>query len=281
MSVCLSFDLDAISVWIGSMQSKSPVNISRGEFGAAVGTGRILETLKRYDVPSTWFIPGHTIETFPDVCREVVDAGHEIGHHNYLHENPRTLDETAERAVLERGISCIENLTRQRPRGFRAPAADHSASTVRLLAELGFSYDSSLMARDFEPYYARTGDSWISDGPFHFGQPVDLVELPVDWCLDDWPYFGLNWNAHHVGLRSAEEVFGIWANEFDYFHARIGEGVFVLMLHPQLMGRGHRLMMLERLIEHVRRPAVEVRQLGDVAAQWRAANPLVRSGHNG
>jgi peptidoglycan/xylan/chitin deacetylase (PgdA/CDA1 family) len=274
MSVCLSFDLDAISVWIGSMGSKSPGNISRGEFGAVVGTGRILETLRRYEVESTWFIPGHTIETFPDVCRAVADAGHEVGHHNYLHENPRTLGEEAERAVLERGIECIERLCGRRPVGFRAPAADHSENTVRLLAEMGFSYDSSLMARDFEPYYARTEDRWSADGPFEFGQEVDLVELPVDWALDDWPYFGLNWNAHHVGLRTANEVFQTWAAEFDYFYERAGEGVFTMMLHPQLMGRGSRLLMLERLIEHMRRPGVRFRRLTDVAAEWRAANPL-------
>ena len=274
MNVCLSFDLDAISVWIGSMGSKSPVNISRGEFGAAVGADRILASLARYDVPATWFIPGHTIETFPDVCRRVFDAGHEVGHHNYLHENPRTLGEDAERAVLERGSECIERLTRRRPRGFRAPASDHSQATVRLLAEMEFSYDSSLMARDFEPYYARTGDSWDVDQPFEFGPPVDLVELPVDWSLDDWPYFGLNWNAHHVGLRSADEVFGIWSQEFDYFHDRVGEGVFVMMLHPQLMGRGHRLLMLERLIEHMQRPGVAFKRLEDVAAEFRTAHPF-------
>jgi peptidoglycan/xylan/chitin deacetylase (PgdA/CDA1 family) len=256
------------------MGSKSPVNVSRGEFGAVVGTPRIIETLRRHDVPSTWFIPGHTLETFPEVCREVVEAGHEIGHHNYLHENPRSLDEAAERAVLERGIGCIEKLTGARPVGFRAPAADHSSGTVRLLADLGFSYDSSLMARDFEPYYARTGDRWSADGPFQFGDPVDLVELPVDWALDDWPYFGLNWNAHHVGLRTADEVFATWAAEFDYFHDRVGEGVFVLMLHPQLMGRGHRLMMLERLIEHMQRPGVRFRQLAAVAGDWRASHPF-------
>ena len=274
VSVCLSFDLDAISVWIGSMGSKSPVNISRGEYGARVGTPRILGLLRRHDIPATWFIPGHTIETFPDICRSVVEAGHEAAHHNYLHENPRTLSEADERAVLERGIACIESLSGRRPVGFRAPAADHSADTVRLLQELGFSYDSSLMADDFTPCYARTGDSWERDGPFSFGQPVDLVEIPVDWSLDDWPYFGLNWNAHHMGLRSPDEVFAIWAAEFDYLYDHLREGVYTLMLHPQLMGRGSRLSMLDRLIEHMRRPGVQFSRLADVAAEWRTAHPL-------
>lgn len=273
IDVCLTFDFDAISVWIGSMGSKSPSNISRGEFGV-IGSGRLLEVLKRFDLPSTWFIPGHTIETFPDACRAVVDGGHEVGHHNYLHENPRTLDADAERAVMERGIDCIERLTGQRPAGFRSPAWDHSANTVRHLLDLGFLYDSSLMAQDFEPHYARVGDEPRSDGPFHFGERVDLVEMPIDWSLDDWPYFGLNWNSHHVGLRTPDEVLQVWASEFDYLYDRVGAGVFNLTMHPQIMGRGHRILMLERLIEHVQRPGVSFSRLGDVAREWKAANPL-------
>ena len=239
-----------------------------------MGAKRLVELLGRFDVPATWFIPGHTIETFPEVCRLVVGAGHEVGHHNYLHENPRTLDEDGERVVLERGILSIERLTGARPRGFRSPAWDHSASTVRLLVEMGFEYDSSLMAQDFEPYYARVGDEPRKDGPFAFAEAVDLVEMPIDWSLDDWPYFGLNWNAHHVGLRTPDEVFAVWAAEFDYLYERVGSGVFNLTMHPQIMGRGHRLLMLERLLEHMRRPGVVFRRLGDVAAEWRAANPL-------
>ncbi|MEX1104004.1 MAG: polysaccharide deacetylase [Dehalococcoidia bacterium] len=277
ISLSLTFDFDAISVWIGSMGSKSPSNISRGEFGV-IGAARLLDVLRKADIPSTWFIPGHTIETFPDACRAVVGGGHEVGHHNYLHENPRTLDENAERAVLERGIACIERLTGTRPSGFRSPAWDHSANTVRLLADLGFAYDSSLMASDFEPYYARLGDTIHADAPIEFGDAVDLVEMPIDWSLDDWPYFGLNWNSHHVGLRTPDEVFAVWASEFDYLYERVGSGVFNLTMHPQIMGRGHRLLMLERFIDHVRRPGVTFRRLGDVAGEWRAAHPFESRG---
>ncbi|MGH2610796.1 MAG: polysaccharide deacetylase family protein, partial [Tepidiformaceae bacterium] len=193
---------------------------------------------------------------------------------NYLHENPRTLDPDAERAVMERGVECIERLTGSRPHGFRSPAWDHSANTVPLLVKLGFAYDSSLMAQDFEPYYARVGDDARPDGPFAFGAPVDLVEMPIDWSLDDWPYFGLNWNSHHVGLRTPDEVFAIWAAEFDFLYERVGSGVFNLTMHPQIMGRGHRVLMLERLIGHMRRPGVEFRRLGDVAQEWKAAHPF-------
>jgi len=272
-SICLSFDFDAISVWIGSMGAKSPGAVSRGEFGV-VGAMRLLELLKRYDISSTWFIPGHTIETYPDAVRAVVDAGHEIGHHNYCHENPRSLSAEQELAVLERGIECIRGLTGRAPSGFRSPAWDITSKTVGFLQELGFEYDSSLMGNDFTPYYCRVGDEVVTDGPFHFGQEVSLVELPVDWTLDDWPYFGLNWQAHHVGLRTPSEVFDIWAAEFDYASRLPGHKVFTLTMHPQIIGRGSRLMMLERLLDHMRsQPNVEFRSMGEAAEKFRSAHP--------
>ena len=274
LSVCLSFDFDAISVWIGSMGAKSPGAVSRGEFGV-VGATRLLELLKRYDILSTWFIPGHTIETYPDAVRAVVDAGHEIGHHNYCHENPRSLSAEQELAVLERGTECIRTLTGRAPSGFRSPAWDITSKTVGFLHDLGFEYDSSLMGNDFTPYYCRVGDEVVTDGPFRFGREVPLVELPVDWTLDDWPYFGLNWQAHHVGLRTPAEVFDIWAAEFDYASRLPGESVFTLTMHPQIIGRGSRIMMLERLLDYMTgRPGVEFRTMSEVATTFRSSNSL-------
>lgn len=276
VSVCLTFDFDAISVWIGSMGSKSPGNISRGEYGV-VGAGRLLELLKRFDIPATWFVPGHTIETYPEAARAVFEAGHEIGHHNYCHENPRTLAEAREREVMERGIECITRLTGAAPAGYRSPAWDLSANTLGLLTELGFEYDSSLMGGDFAPYRPRIGDALSTDGPFEFGQPVDLVEIPVDWSLDDWPYFNVNWPAHHVGLRTPDEVYAIWAAEFDYLYQRVGSGVYTLTMHPQVIGRGSRMLMLERLIEYCRgHEGVTFRTMGAVAAEWKQAHPFDR-----
>lgn len=276
VSVCLSFDFDAISVWIGSMGSRSPANVSRGEFGV-VGARRLLELLRDFDIPSTWFVPGHTIDTYPDVARAVAEAGHEIGHHNYCHENPRSLDADQERSVLERGIECIVRLSGSPPRGYRSPAWDLSPNTLSLLVEMGFLYDSSLMAGDFSPYRPRAGDELRTDEPFGFGQEIDLVEIPVDWSLDDWPYFNVNWPAHHVGLRTPDEVYAVWAAEFDYLHDRVGAGVFTLTMHPQVIGRGHRLLMLERLIEYIRgHDGVVFRTMTEVAAEWKAQHPLAR-----
>jgi peptidoglycan/xylan/chitin deacetylase (PgdA/CDA1 family) len=257
------------------MRSQSPSTISRGEFGV-VGTERLLDVLRRHQVLASWFIPGHTIDTFPKVVQKIAETGHEIGHHGYLHENPASVPPDEERRILERGIECIRRVTGKAPAGYRSPAWDLSSHSVKLLLEMGFQYDSSLMANDFTPYYCRIGDEIHTDGPYVFGKEVDLLELPVDWSLDDWPYFGLHWPAHHVGLRTPEEVYKIWAADFDFLYQRLGAGVYILTMHPQVIGRGHRILMLERLIDYMKaHEGVAFKTMSQVASEWRQTNPLV------
>lgn len=277
ISVCLSFDFDAMSVWLTTMRSRSLSTVSRGEFGK-VGTQRLLDTLGRYQVPSSWFIPGHTIDTFPDLVKCIADAGCEIGHHGYCHENPASVKPDEERRILERGSECIRRITGKSPIGYRSPAADLSPHSVRLLVEFGFLYDSSMMANDFTPYYCRVGDELRTDGPYIFGKEVNLVELPMDWSLDDWPYFGLHWPAHHVGLRTPEEVETIWKADFDFLYQRMGEGVYILTMHPQVIGRGHRILMLERMIDYLKsNEGVVFKTMSQVAVEWQQMHPLVRT----
>jgi peptidoglycan-N-acetylglucosamine deacetylase len=274
ISVCLSFDFDAMSVWLTTMRSRSLSTVSRGEFGK-VGTERLLDVVRRHQVLSSWFIPGHTIDTFPDLVKRIADAGHEIGHHGYCHENPAAVAPDEERRILERGIACIRRVTGKTPVGYRSPAADLSPQSVSLLTEFHFLYDSSMMANDFTPYYCRVGDEMRTDGPYIFGKQVDLVEMPMDWSLDDWPYFGLHWPAHHVGLRPAEEVSRIWSADFDFLYQRMGEGVFILTMHPQVIGRGHRILMLEQLIDYMKgHEGVTFKTMSEVATEWKQAHPL-------
>jgi peptidoglycan/xylan/chitin deacetylase (PgdA/CDA1 family) len=133
-TVCLTFDFDALSLWINRRQT-SPASLSRGEFGA-VAVPRILHLLNRYSIQSTWFIPGHTIETYRSHCEEVVKAGYEIGLHGYLHENVGELSEQQERAVFRRAFDLVANLTGQPPQGSRTPSWDLTASTVDIMLEL-------------------------------------------------------------------------------------------------------------------------------------------------
>jgi peptidoglycan-N-acetylglucosamine deacetylase len=275
VSVCLTFDFDAISVWIGPRRSKSAILIARGEFGA-VGADRLLKMLEDYDVPSTWFIPGHTIDTYPEVCGRVVAAGHEVGYHGYCHEAPSSKrDQSDERAILDKAIDRIERLSGVPPRGHRLPGGNLGERWLRLLLEHGFSYDSSMAPNDYAPTYCRLGDVVRTDAAFQFGEAVDLVELPFDWMLDDWPYFTYDAADHHEGLRSPNEVYDVWRAEFDYLYQELGTGVLVLTMHPQCIGRGSRLLMLRQLIEYMRsHDDVSFRTMTDVATRFRAAHPL-------
>jgi len=250
-TVCLTFDFDALSVWLGGFPRVTPAMLSRGEFGAQVGVPRILELLRRYDIPATFFIPGHTVESFPEVVSAVVEAGHEVGHHGYGHEDPSGQTPAEERASLERGLAALESLAGGRPRGYRSPSWDYSSVTLSLLVEYGFLYDSSLFADDFYPYHPRLGDVVSKDQPLQRGQPASIWEFPVHFSLDDWPHFTSNFDPYRVGLSAPSKVFEIWAAEFDYMCTHAPDGVLTLTMHPQVIGRGHRMAMLERFVEHV------------------------------
>ena len=274
-TVCLTFDFDAISLWLGSMGATSPSMISRGEFGV-VGVERILRLLDRERVPATFFVTGHTADTYPDAVRAIARAGHEIGHHGYLHENPTSLTREQERDVLERGFAALERAAKVRPIGYRSPAWDNSPHTIELLLEAGFRYESSLMGHDFRPYWCRTGDVIQADGPYLFGPEVDLVELPVSWILDDFPHFeylALK-DRRSPGLSAPSKVEEIWRDEFSFMYREVEGGVYTLTMHPQVIGRGHRMLMLERLVDFFQgHDGVRFTTLGQVAAEWRAAQP--------
>lgn len=274
-TVCLTFDFDAISIWIGPIGAKSPSMISRGEFGA-VGVDRILKLLNREAIPATFFITGHTAETYPHQTRAIAAAGHEIGHHGYLHENPIELSPAAEERVLQRGLDALMEVAGVRPVGYRSPSWDNSPATIDLLLGHGFRYESSLMADDFTPYWARTGDIIDPDGPYRFGNSVDLVEMPVSWLLDDFPHFEYIRLPNRLapGLSAASKVEEIWRDEFDFMVRDVPNGIFTLTMHPQVIGRGHRILMLERLIAHFRAAGAQFTTLETAASAFRArTNP--------
>ncbi|MBI2964553.1 MAG: polysaccharide deacetylase [Deltaproteobacteria bacterium] len=273
LSCAITFDFDAMSVWIGSMRSNNPSMISRGEFGA-VATPRILEMLRRRRMRASWCVPGHTALAYPDLVRRIRDEGHELVHHGWVHENPASFDEAGERRVLDRGLEALDRTAGVRPRGYRSPAWDLSPRSVDLLLEYGFEYDSSCMGSDFFPYYLRSGDRWSLDEPYVFGETRPLVELPVTWGLDDFPPFEFILGSN-TGLSAPSAVEETWKGDFDYAHASCAGGLFTLTLHPQVIGRGHRMLLLERLIDHfASREGVVFETLGDYARRWRERNPV-------
>ena len=272
---CLSFDFDAMSGSIARGMT-TPTPISRGEFGA-VGAGRILDLLARHHIHATWFIPGVVIGTYPEVCERIVAAGHEIGHHGWTHVPPADLSREKEAEGLERGNVAIERLSGRKARGYRSPSWDLSAHTVELLLEHGFDYDSSMMGHDYLPYRARVGDVVEAEEPMVFGRETDLFEMPVSWSLDDYPHFEYVRTPTSVlpGLANASAVLENWIDDYRYLAEHLDWGIVTYTFHPLVIGRGHRMLMLERLIEALAAGGAEFMPLESALDEFRQRSPAI------
>ena len=272
---CLTFDFDAVSGYIAQGQ-RSPTPISRGEFGL-VGAERILALLQRHGIPATWFIPGHTIETYPAMSVRIAEAGHEIGHHGWTHMTPVTMSRDEEEAGLQRGTDAIVKLCGRKPRGYRSPAWDLSENTIELLVARGFLYESSMMGNDYTPYFARTGDVISLEEPMVLGPETSLVEMPISWTLDDYPHFEYVRNKQYSmpGLMPAGGVLQNWVDDFDYMTRTMEWGALTYTCHPFVIGRGHRMLMLERLIDALKGMGATFLTMEDAVSAW-----LERSGRS-
>jgi peptidoglycan-N-acetylglucosamine deacetylase len=273
LSVCLTFDFDALSPWVFEMARGNVAALSRGEFGA-VAVPRILTLLARHDLPATFFVPGHTALAYPELVRRIHADGHELGHHGWVHEPLSELSAAQERELLARGLEALDRVAGVRPLGYRAPGVDVSENTADILLEHDFLYDASFSGSDFEPYYLRHGDRFPVDSAYVFGESVDLVGIPFSWVLSDFQYFEF---VPGITVRqdTPSAVFEIWHGELVWAHANVPGGVYDLTMHPQAIGRGSRLAMLERLIEAAKAlDGVAFERLGDYAARWRTQNPL-------
>lgn len=271
LTIALTFDHDAISSEVD--RGDGPVPMSRGEFGPRVGAPRILGLLEREAIPSTWFVPGHTIATFPDSVAAIAAAGNEIGCHGWAHEDLASLAPAAERDIMARSVEAVTGVAGLAPRGFRAPFWSLSGQTLDIAAELGFAYDSSLMADDVHLYRVRRGDVHDARAGSTLGPAGPLVEVPISWALDDWPHFEPGLRG--LGPMSApSKVEEIWRDELRYAWEREPGGVLTFTMHPEVIGRGHRLLMLERLIATARSlEGVVFDRLDRVVERWAAANP--------
>ncbi len=256
-------DVDAVGGWLGSYGGEnSPCDISRGMFAGEVGSMRLLTLFERWGIKTTWFIPGHSIETFPDQMKAVADAGHEIGMHGYSHENPIAMTRAQETAVMDKSIDLIERLCGRRPTGYVAPWWEFSPVTNELLLERGIKYDHSLMHNDFTPYRVRVGDSWTKIDfsrqaadwmkPLVRGTETDLIEIPASWYLDDLPpmmFIKAAPNSHgFVNPRHLEEI---WRDQFDWVYREMDYAVVTFTIHPDVSGKPQVLLMLERLYAYV------------------------------
>jgi len=271
--VCITFDFDAMSGFI-ARGMVSPTPISRGEFGV-VAVPRILQLLNEHRVPASFFIPGHTLETYPRESRMVADAGCEIGHHGWTHRPPATLTREQEEEELTRANEQIRSLTGSYARGYRSPSWDLSAFSVELLLKHGFMYDSSMMGHDYLPYRVRRGDVIELEKPAAFGQPTKLIEMPISWSLDDFPHFEYLRTRETVqpGLQNANQVLDNWLNEFEYMKEAVDWGVLTYTFHPFVIGRGYRMRILEKLLRSLSDGGAEFATMAAAAAEYDTRHP--------
>ncbi len=261
--VAYGVDIDAVAGWLGSYGGEdSPDDISRGLFAGEVGIPRLLKLFDKYNLKTTWFAPGHSIETFPEQIRMIVEAGHEIGAHGYSHENPIAMTPQQEEDVLLKSIELIEQISGKRPTGYVAPWWEFSNVTNELLLKHGLKYDHSLMHNDFHPYYVRVGDSWTRINyslpakqwmkPLVRGQETDLIEIPANWYLDDLPpMMFIKKSPNSFGFVNPRDIEQMWCDQFDWVYRENDYAVFGMTIHPDVSGRPQVLLAHERLIEHI------------------------------
>ncbi len=272
--VCVTFDFDAMSGMI-SRGLTTPTPISRGEFGA-VAVPRIVALLQKYGVKATFFVPGFTLETYPAQCESILAAGHEIAHHGWTHLPPNDMTREQEEGGLVRANEAIKKLSGQYARGYRSPSWDLSPHTMELLLAHGFLYDSSMMGDDYTPYRVRHGDVVEIEKPMVFGRATRLVEMPISWTLDDFPHFEfLRMKTQLMpGLMNANSVIENWINDFVYLKDNFEWGVITYTFHPYVIGRGHRMIALEKLLRTVSDGAGQFVAMEEAAREYDRRSPL-------
>jgi peptidoglycan/xylan/chitin deacetylase (PgdA/CDA1 family) len=239
-AVVFSFDVDGEA---GMLQA-DPKNADRlsvmswARYGPKVGVPRILDLLSEKDIRASFFVPGYTAELYPDLIKRIHTEGHEVGVHGYLHEKLADLDPVQEEAVLAKTCAILQTITGRKPVGYRAPWWELNPRSPELLARHGLLYDSSLMDDDV-PYRLETAAG-------------DLIEVPIHWTNDDWEQFAFLADPPSGSgvIESCEKAFQVWKEEFDgQYHYG---GTFVLTMHPEIIGRPARVLMLGRLIDYIR-----------------------------
>ncbi len=240
-AVCFAFDLDAESLlhlYYPEDAARRVTLSSSLRYGPRIAVPRLVEIWRHFRLRQTVYVPGWCVETYPDAVALLVEAGHEIGHHGYLHERPNQLTRDDEARVLDRGIEAIAKLTGRPPAGYRCPSGAFSAHTLPLLLERGFAYDASLGGDDV-PYLLEAPDG------------RRLIELPSDHALDDWPqYVHAKEFAMAMTIQAPERAMEVFRAEFDAAWAH--GGLWSAIWHPFVSGRLARAQAMVGLIEHMR-----------------------------
>ncbi|CAI7605563.1 unnamed protein product [Penicillium palitans] len=297
VKIAMSFDFDAVSAFLGTGDhpDNNLADYSTGVFAGRVGANRLLRMLQKHQVADkvTWFIPGHTMETFEPTVKEIIKSGAEIGLHGYSHEGAYQMTPAQERDVLVKCMEVSQRLTGKRVRGYRAPMYQLRETTIELLREFEFLYDSSLSHHDSQPYFTP------SDPPIErvdFSQPAStwlrptslaaadarpaghpLVEIPTGWNNEDMmalQYFPHLDNSHgHVDARVVEQRWKdmfLWLWENAHVDGGDGSFVFPILMHPDTSGMTHVIGMVDRFVGWLRGwgDAVKFRTFESITQEW-------------
>lgn len=261
-AVMLTFDVDGETLWLSGDETllNQTGMISQGTYGVRVGVPLILNLLKKYGIKGTFFIPGWTATHHPKNLVSIVEHGHEVGHHGWLHEWTTTLTREQEEEVLEKGLSALRQTTGKDPVGYRSPAWEFSENTLDLLRSRNFLYSTNMMSHFLPWMHPASG----------------IIELPVSWVLDDAPFFLYGPGRNNRPIHAAEDAFQVWMEEFRGIYEY--GGLFNLTMHPQIIGRPGRMLMLDRLVNEISRfPGVWWASGQEIARYWKDhgdANPI-------
>jgi peptidoglycan/xylan/chitin deacetylase (PgdA/CDA1 family) len=237
VAVALSFDSDHETSTLRAAE-RSPGKLSQGQYGNRQGVPRIRRLLEKHGVPATFFVPAVVALLYPDEQRALVGEGHEVGIHGWIHERNSILAPATERELQMRSADVLERVTGRRPVGIRTPSWDFSQHTLAISREMGLLYDSSLMADD-DPYEI------LEDG-----EPTGMVELPVEWIRDDAVYLNMDRFTALRPYTPPSAVLEIFRAEFDGAYAE--RGLFLLTMHPHIIGHRSRIRLLDALIDHIK-----------------------------
>jgi peptidoglycan/xylan/chitin deacetylase (PgdA/CDA1 family) len=251
VAVLLSYDVDNETVQGLRTGQVSIGPLSQGQYGSRVALPRVVELMNRENVPSTFFFPAWSLKIAPEQADLIQASGmHEIAVHGWIHELNTALDGETEERLLRQAVETITEITGTRPVGYRAPSWNHSPNTLRIVRDIGFLYESSLMADD-RPY------ELVQDG-----EATGMVELPVEWILDDAPLFNPRGNSY----MNPRDVMQVWIDEFDKAWE---EGtMFLLTMHPHVIGHRSRIVALEGLIDHMQAKGGVWFGTHEEAARW-------------
>lgn len=239
IAVMVTFDFDA-ELLRKSVIGKRKIGFSdtsRGKYGPDEGLARCLDMLKRQNLHTTFFVPGRIAECYPEQVKAIAAAGHELAYHGYLHEAAVDMPASEEEANMARSEALLEAISGQKVVGYRGPLDLLPNCALPLMAKRGYLYGSTLKDCD-----------WA-----YLHEDYPIVELPTEPTLDDfsWFYFSYADEATITCSYPVDYVYDIWKDNFDEL-ASEGDKVFVLKLHPQLIGRSSRVRMLERFIAYMK-----------------------------